>query len=94
MKAFCPPKDVVTAFHLKDMISGAKGYIKGCDIQHLTVPQYESLSLEKILEWAGQRHSNVIQRMFPINRELQKFPRQVSWSQLCCIFQKLDSCLV
>ena len=38
MKAYCPPKDVVSAFHLKDMISGKKGYIKGADIKHLTVP--------------------------------------------------------
>jgi hypothetical protein len=78
MKAFCPPRDVVTAFHLKDMINGSKGYVKGSDIQHLTVPQYESLSLDKILEWANQRHSDVVKRMFPIERELQKFPRQVS----------------
>lgn len=79
MKAYCPPKDVVTAFHLKDMISGSKGYVKGADIQHLSVPQYESLSLERILDWANHRHGSVIKRMFPIDRELRKFPRQVSW---------------
>ena len=38
LKIYCPPKDVVTAFHLKDMISGKKGYIKGSDIQFLSVP--------------------------------------------------------
>ena len=82
MKAYCPPKDVVTAFHLKDMISGRKGYIKGSEITHLSVPHYESLSLDKLLEWANQRHPQVVERMFPIQRELQKFPRQVSMLNL------------
>ena len=60
MKAYCPPKDVVTAFHLKDMISGVKGHVKGADIQHLAVPQFDSLSLEKILEWANRRYANIV----------------------------------
>ena len=78
MKAYCPHKDVVTAFHLKDMISGAKGFIRDSEIQHMTVPQYETLSLERILEWARARHPAVVSRYFPIERELLKFPRQVS----------------
>ena len=52
LKAVCPPADTVTIWHLRDMVSGVKGHIKGADIKHLTVPYYEDLSIDKMLIWA------------------------------------------
>jgi hypothetical protein len=68
----------VTTWHLRDMANNTKGMIKATEIKHLSVPFYESLSVEKILEWASQNHPEVVERYFPIQRELLKFPRQVS----------------
>jgi hypothetical protein len=73
--AYCPPKDTVTTLHLRDMANNAKGWIKAAEIKHLSVPFYESLSIEKILGWAKQHHPAIVERYFPIQRELDKFPR-------------------
>ena len=79
MKAYCPPQDTVTAWHLKDMVNGTKAFLK-CDvIKHLYVPHYETLSVEKILTWTSRTHMLLLDRYFPIERELLKFPRQVGY---------------
>jgi hypothetical protein len=76
--AYCPPKDTITSWHLRDMANNSKGKIMATEIKHISVPYYESLSVEKILEWAKNNHPGVVDRYFPIQRELDKFPRQVS----------------
>ena len=76
--AYCPAKGTCTIWHLRDLANGSKRYIKAADIQLLYVPQYDSLTLEKMVEWASQRHPLVLGEYFPIKRELMKFPRQVS----------------
>ena len=79
VKAYCPPKDTVTAWHLRDMAMGVKGIVKATDIKHLYVPYYhEALTIKHILDWAKMQHSAIIERYFPIEKELMKFPRQVS----------------
>ena len=50
--AYCPHKDTCTIWHLRDMANGSKRYFKAKDIQHLYVPQYDSLTLEKMTDWA------------------------------------------
>ena len=88
LKCVLPAKETVTAFHIKDIISGAKGYVKGDDLKFLAVPHYESLSLQKILDWTKANYPQVIDRYFPIERELEKFPRQVSQKpSFACIHQ-------
>lgn len=76
--AYCPPRDTVTAWHLRDMANNTKGMILSTEIKHLTVPLYESLSVQRILDWALHTHPQVLERYFPVQRELEKFPRQVS----------------
>ena len=51
--AYCPTKDTVTTWHLRDMANNTKGMIKATEIKHLSVPFYESLSVEKIVDWAN-----------------------------------------
>ena len=77
--AYCPPKGTVTIWHLRDMANGTKKFIKADDIQHLYVPQYDTLTLEKMVDWGGQQHPRVLTEYMPIPRELNKFPRQVSY---------------
>ena len=51
--AYCPPKDTVTSWHLRDMAMGAKGIVKADDIKHLYVPYlHETLTVDTILAWA------------------------------------------
>jgi hypothetical protein len=51
-------------------------------VQHLYVPHYDSLTLEKILAWVKVRSMPFVERYFPIERELLKFPRQVSFGHV------------
>lgn len=78
VKAYCPPKDTVTTLHLRDMAMGRKRFINCDNIKHLFVPHYESLSLEKIIEFVQGSAPAILNDYFPITREMKKFPRQVS----------------
>jgi len=78
VKAYLPPKDVITIWHLKDLAAGKKGLIKGEQVRHLAVPQYDSISVEAIRDWAKARYPQMLGRYFPIEREYMHFPRQVS----------------
>jgi hypothetical protein len=62
------------------MANNEKGMIMATEIKHLSVPFYDSLSVEKIVTWAKENNPGVVDRYFPIQRELEKFPRQVSYS--------------
>lgn len=79
VKAYCPPKDTVTAWHLRDLAMGAKGIVKATDLKHLYVPYlHEVLTIETVLAWAKTNHPQYVEHYFPIYKELIKFPRQVS----------------
>ena len=82
VKAYCPPRDCVTAWHLRDMAMGTKGFVKQTEIRHLTVPFYhEILNVETILAWARANFPLVVEQFFPSQeKELLKMPRQVSCS--------------
>ena len=75
VKACCPPADTVTIWHLRDMASGVKGLIKGDDIRFLTVPYYDDLSIDKMITWTKANYARVLDRYFPVEKELKKFPR-------------------
>ena len=77
LKAYLPPKDTVTAWHLRDLATGAKGFLHNSRLQHIDVPQYsESLSIQRIMTWARLNHPQVVDRYFPPEREIEKLPRQ------------------
>ena len=86
-KAFLPKCDCLTTCKcmiylqfnsfldfLKDLIAGVKKFILANEMVHLTVPQYEGLTLDDILEkWKG--HQTLMQYL-PIEREIIKLPKQ------------------
>jgi hypothetical protein len=76
--AYCPDKNTVTIWHLKDMMSGTKGHVLAAEIKHLYVPHYEELTLQKILTWAEAHHPDIIRRFLPVEKEIMKLSRQVS----------------
>jgi hypothetical protein len=76
LKAYLPPKDTVTAWHLRDLATGAKAHLHCNNLRHIDVPFYhEELSTSKILAWAVINHRQVLERYFPPEREVEKLPR-------------------
>ena len=44
----------MTIYFLKDLISGKKKKIYGKDVRHVTIPQYENLTIEAISNFVTQ----------------------------------------
>jgi hypothetical protein len=77
-RAYEPPIQCVTVWHLRDQAAGTKGLVRADAIKHLAVPVYAALSMKEILLWAQAVCPAVLERQFPIENELKQFPRQVS----------------
>jgi len=71
---YVPEYDCVTIYFLKDLMTGKKkckcnlciadhfvrnSVIKGKDVRHVSVPQYEGLTIEKIAEFLDGGHQDV-----------------------------------
>ena len=63
-----PSYKTVSVYWMKDLLSKKKKAIKSSEVQTLNVPQYESLSIKKMLEFAF-RHQEV-DGFFPDPREI------------------------
>ena len=59
---------------MKDLISGAKKFLKCDQIRHLYVPQYETLKLEEI--YLFMKSKSTCYNYFPIEKEMKKLPKQ------------------
>ena len=87
---FCPPIDTVTIWHLKDMACGLKGSVLCKDIHKIYVPNYEELTLEKVVAWVNRHHPQFCRKFFPVERELMRFPRTVSSTATARLEQSLN----
>ena len=74
-KYYLPACDTVTIYFLKDIVSGTRRAMKGTDIVHLACPQYETLSTEKILDWARTQQSS-LGVYLPVEKEIAHLPKQ------------------
>ena len=79
---YVPPYDSVTLWHLRDVATKKKARILAKDAEHLYVPCYEELSIEKMILWLEASHPTFVRSYLPVEHELVKFPRQVS-AQSC-----------
>ena len=43
----------MTVWHMRDLVSGKRYRIKGIDVKHLNVPQYEGLKIEEFYKFAA-----------------------------------------
>lgn len=50
--SFLSSFDTMTIWHLRDLASGRRKRIKGGDVKHLSVPQYEGLTIEEFILFA------------------------------------------
>ena len=52
-QAYLPHLSTVTIYFLKDLFRSKKKRILGKDIRHIAIPQYENLTINKILEFVS-----------------------------------------
>ena len=73
--AYLSSYDTMTVWHMKDLVSGKRRRIKGTDVKHLNVPQYEGLKVESFYNFAKSYPECM--RCFPEEKiEMEKLPRQ------------------
>ena len=65
----------MTIWYLRDLASGKKKPIKGTDVKHLTVPQFETLTIDEFLKYASD-YPFVTMCLPDRKQELDKLPRQ------------------
>ena len=68
-----PSYKTVSVYWMKDLLSKKKKAIKASEVQTLNVPQYESLSIKKLLDFAAAY--NEVEDFFPDPREIPQLPR-------------------
>ena len=73
---YMPSYKTVSVYWMKDLLSKKKKAIKASEVQTLNVPQYESLSVKKLLDFAAAYQD--VYDYFPDPREIPQLPRQVS----------------
>ncbi len=73
VKAYLPPKDGVTIYHLKELASGEKKYVKCDAVKHLSAPHFEGLTVDDFLEYTEKYPQ--IERYLPPPKEIIKLPR-------------------
>ena len=65
--------DNVTIYFLKDIFGRKKAYLTVDEVKSLHVPQYKSLSLDKILEYVSSKGR--IDMYLPDDPDLRKVPK-------------------
>ena len=65
---------VMSIFHLRDLISGNRRKLKSEEVKHIHVPYFDSLSVEKMLEWA-KRHPDVFTALPKEQNEINSLHR-------------------
>ena len=64
----------MTIYFLKDLMSGKKKRIKGKDVHWIAIPQYESLTIQKITDFVAPH--GVVADYLPETKEINKLPKQ------------------
>ena len=72
---YLPAYEVVTIYHMRDLVAGKRKLIKTDEVQMINVPFFEGLSIESMLEWAASRPEQVMDAFPIVKRELDKLPR-------------------
>ena len=58
---------------MKDLISGKRKYVLSNDIKHLTIPQYETLSVKEIKKFITDNADSLL--YLPEEQEWEKLPK-------------------
>ena len=71
---YLPSYESVTIFHLRDIAGGKRRRIKEVDVKVITVPFFEGLKIETMLEYAAE-YQHVMEALPTVKREREKLPR-------------------
>ena len=63
----------MTVWHLRDLSSGKKKRLKSALVEEIGIPQFEGLSIEKMLEFA--KNYPKVNDYLPVPNEIHKLPR-------------------
>ena len=67
--------DTMTVWHMRDLVSGKRKRIKGKEVKHMNVPQYDGLKIEAFYNFAKDYPECL--NAFPVEQqEREKLPRQ------------------
>ena len=72
---YLPDFESVTAWHMRDLISSKKKKILSKNIKHLSVPQYEDLTIKNFIAWS-EPYEEVMECLPASMLEIKKLPRQ------------------
>ncbi len=73
--AYLPPYDTVTVWHLRDIGSGKRAFIKAQEVKTIQIPHFDGLTVERMLLHAAQ--SNDVMQALPADqKEIHKLPRE------------------
>jgi hypothetical protein len=50
---YLPKYETVTIFHMRDLCAGRRCKIKEINVKHITIPHFEGLKIERMLEFAA-----------------------------------------
>jgi hypothetical protein len=50
---YLPKYETVTIFHMRDLCAGRRCKIKEINIKHITIPHFDSLKIERMLEFVA-----------------------------------------
>ena len=72
---YLPPYESVTVFHMRDICGGKRKMIKQANVKVISVPFFDGLSIEHMLNWAKTRPEGVMEALPVVKREVDKLPR-------------------
>ena len=70
----------MSVYWIKDLMAKKCKALKATEVQTLSVPQYEALSIKKLLDFAASYQQ--LEDYFPDPREIAALPRSVSTALL------------
>jgi len=73
--AYLASYDSMTIFHMKDLAAGKRKRIKQVEVKVITIPFFEGLKIEAMLEYAATK-PQVMDCLPMVKRERERLPRQ------------------
>ena len=67
--------ETVTIWHMRDIVANKRTMVKAKDVKHIIIPQFEGLTIDDLLGYAGQYPA--VMRALPMaQKEIRKMPRE------------------
>ena len=71
--AYLGEYQTMTVWHLRDIVSGDRTLIKASQVKHISIPNFDGLTIEKMLEFA--QNYPLALKALPVKEEIKKLNR-------------------